>query len=168
MKLAFWRDDSWAPDGLLTVRKLADRSDGERVTRFHPVTGERVLVRPETVEAAGFDYEQLSAEPWPLAGVEPIALPSRCVVGCRFVDSAVAEGWAHLDDEAFVHRPGGPPEEPFRVTHTFRHASAITFLFVDAAVRYRVIRNPDKWPAEKDGELGFGGTVLWTYALERT
>lgn len=100
-------------------------------------------------------------EPWPLLGVIPVEdLPGYAVLPTDFVANAVAEGWARLEDEQVVARPGGPPEDPFRVVHTFRQASAIVFSFLDGVVRYRVEQQPDKAAT---------GEVNWFYLarLER-
>lgn len=131
----------------LRVRKLADTSDGERVVRWHPVTGEKMLLRPATVAADDFDYETMRPEPWPLAGLvfdhdEP---PKRTVVSTSFVNAGKQEGWLEVVNEQAVHRPGGPPENLWQKTHTFLHADAIVFKTVDGEVRYRVTHQPDKY-----------------------
>lgn len=157
------------PLGGLRVRKLADTTDGERVVRHHPITGEKMLVRPETVAHPEFTYETMQADPWPLAGLaiegDP---PERCFVGNRFVDKAIAEGWATLEGARLVHRPAGPPDAPWNTTHTFRHGDTFVLHTVDGDLRYRILENPDKWPEWKhDGtDEGFGGDVRWTYELE--
>lgn len=164
----FRRRRELAPLTPLTLQKLADKSKGQRVVRFHPHSGERMLVKPSTLAAPGFDYEQMVAEPWPLAGVTAHGeLPERCVVPMSYVERAVGEGWATLTGEKMVHRPGGPPEQPWRVTHTFRQADELVLHLVEGDVVYRVAENPDKWPERKDGDLGYGGEVKWTYTLER-
>lgn len=144
----------------LRVRKLADRSVGERVTRYDPETGAAFLVNPETGEP----------ENWPFAGLVVEQAPKQCEIPTVFVTGGVAEGWIELENPRMVHRPGGPPEEPWRVTHTFTHADAIVLKAVDGDVRYRVVEQPDKWPAEKnDEDEGFGGDVRHFYLakLER-
>ena len=151
----------------LRVRKLADTTDGERVARFHPITGERMLVRLETVGADGFDYTQLQPEPWPLAGIALDAAPKYTRISTTKVEEGRREGWIELEGEGVIHRPGGPPEQPWKITHTFAQAETIVLKTVDGDVRYRVTQNPDKWPDEKNGDLGFGGDVRWFYELER-
>lgn len=125
----------------LELRKLADTSVGTREIRYDPSTGERKLVNPDT---EGDDHE-----PWPLAGVVPVGdLPDECQVSTSYIANAVAEGWATLEDEDVVHRPGGPPNNLWAVTHTFVQASAVVFHFVDGDVRYKVTHQPDKYVAE--------------------
>ena len=163
----------------LRLRKLADRTSGERVrlTRvpagaftidettgdavFDPAAATSVLVNPAT---PGFDHE-----PWPFAGIrlEGGDPPKTATVSTSFVQNARAEGWMTVEGEQVVHRPGGPPEQPWRVTHTFVHADALVLHTVDGDVRYTVTQQPDKWPAEKnDRDEGFGGDVRWFYELK--
>lgn len=143
----------------LAIRKLADRTSAERAVRFDPETGEKFLYDPTT---PGFD-----PEPWPLLGVRVEGgAPKHTVVSTTWVARARAEGWATLEGEEVVHRPGGPRENPWAVTHTFVHGKALVLHTVDGDVRYRIVTNPDKWPADKDGDLGFGGEVRWTYELK--
>lgn len=159
------------PDGTITplhIRKHADRSEGERVARFHPVTGERMLVKPETVASEDFDYEKMEAEPWPLAGItlEHDEPPARTRVPTRWIMGLKSLGLVALENEEVVHRSGGPPENPWGFTHTFVHADAIIFKTLDGDIRYRVTEQPDKWPEDKDGTAGFGGEVNYYYDLE--
>lgn len=146
-----------AKTGRLTIRKLADKTAGERVARFDPDTGERLLVNPETGEP----------EPWPLAGIQVVDAPKAADVNTSFVNAGVAEGWLTVEGEEIVHRPGGPPQEPWRVTHTFRHGTALVLHTVDGDVRYRIVDNPDKWPEQKNSrDEGFGGEVRWFYRVK--
>jgi len=123
----------------LAVRKLADRSIGERVVRYDPVTGEKKLVNPAT---PGDQHE-----PWPLLGVRIEGeLPDETRVSTRWVAGGVAEGWLELVNEQVVHRPSGPPDDLWRTPpHTFRQADAIIIKTVDGPVTYRVIHQPDKY-----------------------
>jgi hypothetical protein len=126
---------------LLAVRKLADRS-GVRVKRWDPVTGNAVLLTPET--AAAYDAQLPgfpAGEPWPLAGVELTGAPEVCSTGVGWVTEGIREGWIVGENERVVHRPGGPADDPWRVTHTFRHFDAL----IIADVRYRVTHQPDKY-----------------------
>jgi hypothetical protein len=160
---------------VLRIRKLADRRDGERIVRYHPETGERMLVRPETVQAEGFDYAQMTPEPWPLAGVRVEGdVPDVTTISTGVVTRAAAEGWLTVENERVEHRPGGPPSDPWRVTHTFRHADALVLHTVDGDIRYRVTRQPDKYNEpeplagkQRDGEAPTGTRVDWFYRLER-
>ena len=140
----------------LRVRKLADQS-GERITRYNPETGEKYLVNPETGEP----------ENWPFLGLKIEGKPPKVTaLATSFVIRGQAEGWLSLDNPRMVHRPGGPPEDPWRVTHTFTHADAVTLKTVDGDVRYRVVDNPDKWPESKnEQDEGFGGEVRWYFRV---
>jgi len=109
------------PRAGLRVRKLADKT-----TPTYDPTGER--------------------EPWPLAGlaIEGDVL-TRVRVPTSFVDLGRNEGWLSVEGETVVHRPGGPPANPFAVTHTFKHLDAIVLHTIDGDVRYRVTHQPDKY-----------------------
>lgn len=121
----------------LTFRKHADKSEGRREVKYDPGTGERKLVNPDT---EGDDHDS-----WPLAGVTlDEALPT-AEISTNLVAQAVAEGWAELEGESVVHRPGGPPNKQWAVTHTFLQADAIVFHLMDGDVRYKVAHQPDKY-----------------------
>lgn len=122
----------------LRITKLADRSSGSRETRYDPTTGQKYLHNPATG----------GAEPWPLAGVRiegEDGPPPLVSLPTSLVDNGRAEGWIDVEGERVVHRPGGPPNDLWRVTHTFRQYDALVFKTVDGDVRYRVIHNPDKY-----------------------
>jgi hypothetical protein len=124
----------------LRITKLADRSSGARETRFDPSTGQKYLHNPATG----------GAEPWPLAGVRLASVngdgaPPVIALSTSAVDTGRAEGWIAVDGEQVVHRPGGPPDDLWRVTHTFRHYDTLTFKTVDGDLRYRVTHQPDKY-----------------------
>lgn len=149
----------------LSVRKLADKSEGTRVEGFDPFTGERRLINPETG----------AAEPWPLLGVAIEGdCPERTAVPTSWVQKAVAEGWVTLEGDKPVHRPGGPVENVWATTHTFVHADALVIHTVDGDVRFKITKNPDKFvdsndPEEKvtDEHYESGQTrVDWFYELE--
>jgi hypothetical protein len=149
--------------GPLRVTIVADRSQGERVRRFHPETGEPHLVNPETGQP----------EPWPLQGLEIDGeLPHECAVPTRWVTRGKVEGWLEVEGERVAHRPGGPPEEPWRVTHTFPQADAIILKCVTGDVRYKVVGQPDKYehdgadaePVETSGDPDHA--VYWSYHLK--
>lgn len=165
----------------LVLRKLADRSEGERVERLRvppsavrsdggdliidPSAAQRFMLNPDT---PGYEHE-----PWPTAGMRFEGEPeTHARIPTSTVAVGVEEGWISLEGERVVHRPGGPPENPWKVTHTFRHADAIVLHMVDGDYRYRVVENPDKWPERKDDDpsypdgLGFGGDVRWYYDAE--
>lgn len=143
----------------LIIRKLADYSEGERITRFNPETGEKYLADPSDPD---------TPKPWPLAGVQIKGKPPKELeLPTSFVANGVAEGWIEIEDAEPVHRPGGVPENHWALTHTFVHGEAIVLKTLDGDVRYRVVDNPDKWPAEKNlRDEGFGGEVRHFYRLK--
>jgi hypothetical protein len=163
----------------LEVRKVPDKSQGQRIVRFHPETGERMLVNPDT---PGEDHE-----PWPLLGVE-INDAKRAMLSQSYVATARQEGWMEATGEKIVHKPGGPPSNPWGVTHTFVHLDTITIKTMDGDVKFKVTRNPDKYDvgpinlgaeAKKLTKTALSGkptdspadpdtTVDWFYLLERT
>lgn len=129
------------PPGL-RIRKLADTTAGERVTRWNPDTGEKYLMNPATGEP----------EPWPLAGVQVEGdPPDACRVSTGFVDAAVADGWMERVGERVVHRPGGPRAKPWQETHTFVHCDELVMHLVDGDLRYRVTGQPDKYHGGPEG-----------------
>ena len=166
---------------ILTIRKLADRSEGERVTVFDPLTGEKYLLEPGAVEqlyAESSDVATFSARlralhtPWPLAGIAIVGDPPEVTTASTtFVSKGIDEGWITLEGERMAHRPGGPSQKPWAVTHSFTHAEAIVIHTVDGDVRYRVTRNPDKWHDGPDGTDAIGDPTavvehFYTLALE--
>lgn len=123
----------------LNLRKLADKSSGERVTKFDPDTGAKRLVNPAT---PGDDHE-----PWPLAGVKILddPIPTLVRLSTNIVELGRHEGWIELENEREVYRHGGPPENPRRLIHGLLHADAIIIKTIDGDVRFRVTRQPDKY-----------------------
>src|SRR3990167_10293322 len=148
------------------VRKLADKSSGVREKRYDPVTGDSYLVEPENWDL--YDKNTWVNTPWPSLGVVIEGeLPKKSALNTGFVNKAVAEGWAELENRRIVHRPGGPEDDPWRVTHTFVQADSITFHFADGDVKYNVLESPDNYPEEKnDFDEGFGGNVNWFFVVE--
>lgn len=134
----------------LTLRKLADYSDGSaRVSGFHPLTGQKTLIDPATNEV----------KPWPLLGVTSIGpMPEKFALSQSYAAQAVSEGWMTREGERIAHAAGGPPDDQWRVTHTFIEADALVFRLVEGEFRYRVVRQPGK--DETTGE------VDWSYELE--
>jgi hypothetical protein len=122
---------------MLTIRKLADTSVGERVARYDELTGEKFLVNPETNKR----------ESWPLTGIaieNEGGPPKETAVGVDFVQIGKLEGWITLEGAEMAHFPGGPPESPWKITHSFEQADAIVIHTVDGDVRYRVVGQPGK------------------------
>lgn len=146
---------------ILTVRKHADTSTGERVKRWDPETGDSFLVNPATGQR----------EPWPLLGVSIEGeVPEETTVGTRFVDGGRSEGWISVEGEKAVVRPAGPSERPYLKQHTFVHFDAITLHTLAGDVRYRVVRNPDKWHDGPEGTDVAGDPTARVenfYTLER-
>lgn len=138
---------------VLTVRKLADKTTGERVVRFDPATGEKRLVNPDT---PGDEHE-----PWPLAGVQIEDPPDETTASTTFVNAGVAEGWIDLVGSRVQHAPGGPPADQWRVTHTFIEADRLVFHTVDGDLVYDVVANPGKDFAQDPM------VVRWYYELKR-
>lgn len=145
--------------GQLKVRKLADKSGEERLVRFHPVTGDKYLVTPAQLQEPDFDYEAIRNEPWPFAGLKVEELPKACLVSTGFVTLGVEEGWLEIEDEQVVHRPGGPPHDLWRITHTFKQGSHLVLHTVDGDVRYRIVYQPDKYVDTRDSEVVKGALV---------
>lgn len=148
------------------VRKLADKSSGQRVKRFDPITGDSYLADPDTWDAD--DKATHVSSPWPSLGVVVEGeIPQKTALNTGFVNKAVSEGWAELEGRKVVHRPGGPEEDPWRVTHTFVQADAIVFHLVDKDIKYNVLESPDKYPNIKNEfDEGFGGDVNWFFVVE--
>jgi hypothetical protein len=149
---------------ILVVHKLADQTEGARVPRWRVDTGERYLVNPETG----------AEEAWPLLGVKLAGslggertegAPDLTGASMTAVEQWEREGWVRLEGLEVTHAPGGPPEQPWRVTHTFRTAKRIIFSTLDEGnVVYQVIGNPGKYD---DPESHDGKRVDWFYALKR-
>jgi len=153
-------------DGL-AIRKLADKSEGTRVTRYvvsdDGETVEKRLVNPDT--------EGDEHEPWPLAGIEIVndKLPKRAILSTSYVSSARAEGWIEVEGEKVVHKPKGPANNPWQDTHTFVQLDAITIKTTEGDVRYKVVHQPDKYDDNGDPTDVAGDPstyVDWFYGLE--
>lgn len=134
----------------MRVRKVADKSDGERITvpvletvelrngeTVQVATGQTKLVNPDT---PGVDHE-----PWPLAGVQLEVAPDECRLSTAFVERAIHEGWLTGIGENMVRRPAGPADNPTRAWHYFVHYDELVFHTLDGDVEYRVTRQPDKY-----------------------
>lgn len=109
------------------LRRLADRSD------------------PANLIA---DLPGAPSGTWPLAGVELLDAPECATVPVHVVDRGRDEGWITVEGEQVVHRPGGPPSNRWKVTHTFRHYEAM----VICGVRYVVTHQPDKYADPGDDD----------------
>jgi hypothetical protein len=134
---------------LMVVRKRADKEGSTRIEMN--VAGERRLVNPET---PGQEHE-----PWPLLGYELEDAPESCTVPMDWLKRQISEGWVTAEGEDVTFQPGGPEEDPWRVTHTFTHWDSVTFHCYDGDVTYDVTRNADKYE---------DGSVDWSVGLEMT
>lgn len=87
---------------------------------------------------------------WPAAGIklEHDEPPATLTVPMDWAIRAQSEGWVTLGGATVVHRPGGPADDQWRVTHTFTHAETLTIHTVDGDVTYRVTHQPDKYHAD--------------------
>jgi hypothetical protein len=125
---------------LLRVRKVADRNSPHTVVN-DPNTGRAVIISTETGRE----------EPRKLLGVRPEGeAPDETTVGTGFIQRAQAEGWAELVNPRVVYRPSGPADRRWDAAfppHTFVHADAVVFHFMDGDVRYDVVHQPDKYVA---------------------
>jgi hypothetical protein len=105
----------------LEVRLLADKT----TPSYDPATGYR--------------------NSWPLAGLKVTSAPALARIPTSFVDRGRNAGWITVEGEQVYHRPGGPPSNPFAITHTFKHVDVIVLHDIDGDVRYRVTHQPDKY-----------------------
>lgn len=164
---------------MMQIRKVADRSSGERlrVPVLSPVTlqdGTVVQVETGQVKLVNPDTPGDAHEPWPLLGVELIAPPHLCSVSTRLVDRAMAEGWIELVGAQAVRRPAGSAAEPASTVHSFTHADRLVFHTIDGDFIYDVVHQPDKYAAGGDDDTpvtdeayAAGATrVDWFYGLQ--
>lgn len=164
----------------MQIRKLADKSEGERITV--PVletvelrNGEIVQVSTGRVKLVNPDTPGVEHEPWPTAGVKLEVAPDECRLATTVVDRGVEEGWIELVNDQLVRRPAGPAENPTRSWHYFNHCTQIIFHTVDGDVEYDVIYQPDKYvdsddPTESvtDERYAAGETrVDWFYTVRK-
>jgi len=164
--------------GMMQVRKVADRSSGERlrVPVLTPVTlGDGTVVQVETgrVKLVNPDTPGDAHESWPLLGVELVDPPHECSVPTGWVDRGVVEGWIEQVNARAVGRPAGPADEPASVIHRFTHADQLVFHTLDGEFVYDVTHQPDKYAVDGDDDTpvtdevyAAGATrVDWFYRL---
>lgn len=166
---------------VLHIRKLADKSDGERVRV--PVLTDLTLANGEVVQVPTGEVKLVNPatpgtdhEPWPLAGVQFVdEVPEQTAVSTGWLDNAVDEGWARRINERMVRRPSGPASQPGATRpHVFVHCDEVVFDTVDGEIRYRVTHQPDKYVADGDDETPMtsehyaagNSRVDWYYGLE--
>lgn len=90
--------------------------------------------------------KSVTETPRPLLGIRLEPALDQARVPTNVVADGIAEGWITGEGETVVHRPGGPPDDLWRVTHTFRHFVALVFHTDDEGdVRYTVTHQPDKY-----------------------
>lgn len=90
-------------------------------------------------------------------GLEILSDTPFAIIPTNVVQKGIAEGYITGENEVIMHWPGGPPEDPWRVTHTAATYTKLTFHTIDGDVDYAVVRNPGK----HDGEM------LWSYLADR-
>lgn len=152
----------------MEIRKIPDKSRGERLTRFDPETGRKFLVNPANGRQEG----------WPLAGMQFEGDPPKlCRVPHSWVLTGIDEGWIVAENYRTVTSPGGPPERPWdsRRVHNFPQADFLTLNCKKCGgKRYKVTLNPGKF-FDEDGALvgadnikryGEAATVRWFFELE--
>lgn len=139
---------------LLRVRKVADKSV-EHIAVNDPQTGRTAYVNTQTGQRV---------QSKPLLGVQAEGeLPDECTVSTSFVQRAIAEGWAQLENARVVYRPSGPANDKWNAAyppHTFVQGDAVVFHFLDGDVRYTVTHQPDKYVAST---IEYKGETINTY-----
>jgi hypothetical protein len=143
------------PEGL-RIRKLADYSEGQhtRIHRWNPETGVKYVADAKTGEP----------KPWPLLGVVLEHAPQSTIIPTTTVNRGRNEKWITLEGAEVKFEPGGPPEDPWRVTHTFEQGKFVVFHTVDGDIRYKIIHNPGKYIDEDEpGRM----RVDWFYLCEK-
>lgn len=136
----------------LVIRKHADTSEGIRIPKWDPNTGERRLVNPASL---GDEHE-----PWPLLGIEIIGgAPAECRIPMSTIQQGMTEGWISVEGERAVVRPAGPVESPLSLWHTFLHCDSLTIHTVEGDAPYAVTHLPDKYAAEGDDATSVTGEM---------
>jgi hypothetical protein len=116
---------------------------------------------------------------WPVLDAIVTNRPERTVMTQQQVEKGVARGWIVGEGHQVVTRPAGPASDPWMTSpsaptpHVFHHYDALVIGRSDP-VRYRVVRNPDKYLADgadtdevTDAAYAAGQTVVvWHYDLE--
>jgi len=166
---------------MFVFRKLAEDDGTPRVYRYDSMTGERLLVDPTNNQP----------KPWPLKGVTIEGqIPRLDRISMDFVARAVAEGWMTWVNHRVDHKPGGPPDDEWLVTHTFHQADRIVMHLllpddskfaqggpVKRDLVYNVVTQPGKYKsdakerspklsAERFPEPESETYVDWTFQLE--
>lgn len=133
----------------MKIKKIADKSV-ERLVRFDPETGRRKLIDPETGKES----------PRPLVGVMLLDYGERETISTKLVQQGIAEGWIEGRGEEVRHAPAGPPEHPWKRTHTFVCYEQLVFHTLEGDIVFSVAQNPCKKPA------GDRDQIDWEYRLE--
>lgn len=105
--------------------------------------------------------ERTESGAWPLAGIRLDDAPEVANYPTRNANQGVEEGWLTIEGAEPQHRAGGNSRNPWAVTHTFIHATALVFHTVDGDVRYEVTSQPDKTGTGADA------VVAWYYGLRK-
>lgn len=127
---------------MLSLRKVADTSKGERVVRFDVETGERKLVNPAT--------EGNEHEPWPLASVELVGdAPAKHNFADSFVARAMQDGYLELaNPRAEATEVDGVSYERSPVMT----GDEIVLHLANGDVRYKVLEPPGRY-RDDDGSV---------------
>lgn len=135
---------------ILRLRKVADRSSGQRLVRYDEVTGEKYLLNPKTG----------SKESWPLAGIEfEGSIPKITGISVAKLSEGMKEGWIEAVNYRVVNCLGGSVNNPLeaRKMHNFPQADFLIFKCISGNVKYKVIKQPGKYYA--NGDLATVDTV---------
>lgn len=95
--------------------------------------------------------------------------PARAIIPTSTIEAAKREGWATTSGDNVKTAPGGPADDPWRVTHTFVQTARITFQTIHGPLVYVVTRQPDKYdaagkPTQQTGDPTT--SVEWSYLTE--
>lgn len=133
------------------VTKLADKSNGKRVKKFDPDTGEAFLINPDNDN---------KTEGWPSLGYRfNSEIHDEAEVAMQALEKWERDGFAKLTNKKLVSFPGGPFDDPWRRTaadgrvlvHNVVQCDEVTFTCHDGTeYRYEVAHNPGKYYSRDD------------------
>ncbi len=128
------------------VRHLADKSSGKRVKGFNPETGDKYLVNPNN------DNKR---EGWPSKGYKfDSEVHKQAEIPTQTLERWERDGFVQLIGKQLVTFPGGPPDDPWRLTaadgrtlvHNVVQCNEVIFTCHDGtSYRYHVAHNPGKY-----------------------
>lgn len=133
----------------LRVRKLAGEPGSGLYHRDH-ITGE-----PAKYPLAGVQFVDTQ-------GLRSDVVPKQITVPHDYVDR---EPWIELVGVTAAVRPAGPAENPWAKKHNFTHVEELILHTVHGDLRYKVVRQPDKYGADGQpiNEAGVPADVYWAY-----